>query len=57
MRKDVIVEIVGKLRHDRWKNKDGQWTGKVYVAIEPAAGTVRSKGIAPEAQREGALAA
>jgi single-stranded DNA-binding protein len=30
MRKDVLVEVSGKLRHDRWKDKaSGRWTGKV----------------------------
>jgi hypothetical protein len=48
MRKNVIAEIAGKLRHDRWKTKDGQWTGKVYVAVAPGAGTVRSKGMAAQ---------
>jgi single-stranded DNA-binding protein len=56
MRKDVIVEIVGKLRHDRWKNKEGQWTGKVFVAIEPGAGTVRSKGLAKQIEEHVAAA-
>lgn len=48
MRKDVLVEVTGQLRHDRWKSKvTGQWTGKVFVAIDPGEGSVRSKGIAP----------
>ncbi|MDX2277369.1 MAG: single-stranded DNA-binding protein [Hyphomonadaceae bacterium] len=48
MRKDVLVEVTGKLRHDRWKSKvTGQWTGKVFVAIDPGEGSVRSKGMAP----------
>lgn len=47
--KDVIVEVHGKLRHDRWKDAETKrWTGKVYVAIDPAEGTVRSKGIAQQ---------
>lgn len=49
---DTIAEITGVLRHDRWKDKaTGKWTGKVYVAIDPGAGTLRSKGIAPDAQQ------
>ena len=47
MKKDVIVEVTGKLRHDRWKDKaTGRWTGKVFVAIDPGEGAVRSKGMA-----------
>jgi single-stranded DNA-binding protein len=50
MRQDVIAEVTGKLRHDRWKDKaSGRWTGKVYVAIDPGDGTVRSKGVASDA--------
>lgn len=49
MRKDVLVEVTGKLRHDRWKSRaTGQWTGKVFVAIDPGEGSVRSKGIAQD---------
>jgi single-strand DNA-binding protein len=49
MKKDVIVEVTGKLRHDRWKDKGtGRWTGKVFVAVDPAEGSVRSKGIAAD---------
>ncbi len=50
MKKDTIVELTGKLRHDRWKDKaTNRWTGKVFVAIDPGEGTLRSKGIASEA--------
>jgi single-stranded DNA-binding protein len=49
MKRDVIVEVTGKLRHDRWKDKaTNRWTGKVFVAIDPGDGSVRSKGVAPE---------
>ena len=52
MKKDVIVEVTGKLRHDRWKDKaTSRWTGKVFVAIDPGEGTVRSKGMAPDEQQ------
>ena len=53
----TLVEASGKLRHDRWKDKTtGRWTGKVYLAIEPGGGTLRSKGMAnaPEMQTEAA---
>lgn len=51
MKKDVIVEVTGKLRHDRWKDKaTGRWTGKVFIALDPGEGSVRSKGIAADAQ-------
>lgn len=44
---DALAEINGVLRHDRWKDKaTSKWTGKVYVAIDPGVGTVRSKGMA-----------
>lgn len=50
MKKNVIVEVTGKLRHDRWKDKaSNRWTGKVFVAIDPGEGTLRSKGIASDA--------
>lgn len=50
MREDVIAEVSGKLRHDRWKDKaTGRWIGKVFIAIDPGEGSVRSKGIASEA--------
>lgn len=50
MRAGVIAEVTGVLRHDRWKDKaSGKWTGKVFIAIDPAAGTLRSKGIAADA--------
>ncbi|KAF0182488.1 MAG: hypothetical protein FD124_1186 [Alphaproteobacteria bacterium] len=49
MQADVLAEINGQLRHDRWKDKQtSRWTGKVYIAIEPGVGTLRSKGMAPE---------
>ncbi|GAM97382.1 hypothetical protein U91I_01008 [alpha proteobacterium U9-1i] len=52
MRKDVLVEVSGKLRHDRWKSKvTGQWTGKVFIALDPGEGNIRSKGVATEAER------
>ncbi|MBC7767429.1 MAG: hypothetical protein H7124_01440 [Phycisphaerales bacterium] len=55
MRADVIAEVTGVLRHDRWKDKaSGKWTGKVYVAIDPGQGTLRSKGIAPDTQQQAA---
>jgi len=55
MQKDVIVEVSGKLRHDRWKDKGtNRWTGKVFIAIDPGEGSVRSKGIAESADREAA---
>lgn len=54
MRAEVLAEITGQLRHDRWKDKTtGRWTGKVYVAVEPGHGNIRSKGLAaaePEPQ-------
>ena len=53
MRTDVMVEVTGKLRHDRWQDKNTKrWTGKVFVAIDPGEGSVRSQGLA-----EGAKAA
>lgn len=49
MKKDVIVEITGKLRHDRWQEKETKrWTGKVFIAIDPGEGTLRSMGMAPD---------
>ena len=55
MKKDVIVEITGKLRHDRWQEKETKrWTGKVFIAIDPGEGTLRSKGFAAESQTEAA---
>jgi hypothetical protein len=48
MRAGVIAEITG---HDRWKDKaSGKWTGKVFVAVDPGEGHVRSKGIAETAE-------
>ena len=50
MTKGVTAEVSGKLRHDRWKDKGtGRWTGKVFVAVDPGEGSVRSKGIAADA--------
>lgn len=53
MKAGVLAEITGVLRHDRWKDKaSGAWRGKVFVAIDPGQGTVRSKGMttgAPQA--------
>ena len=55
MKKDVIVEVSGKLRHDRWKDKaTSRRTGKVFIAIDPGEGTIRSKGVAPAAPAEAA---
>jgi len=52
MKKDVIAEVTGKLRHDRWKDRTtDRWIGKVFIAIDPGEGGVRSKGVANEAQR------
>ena len=51
MKKDVIVEVTGKLRDDRWKDKaTSRWTGKVFIAIDPGEGTLRSKGVAADTQ-------
>jgi single-stranded DNA-binding protein len=45
--KDALVEITGKLRHDRWQDQAAKaWRGKIYIAVEPGEGTVRSKGLA-----------
>jgi len=50
MKKDVIAEVTGKLRHDRWKDKaTNRWTGKVFIAIDPGEGSLRSKGVAADA--------
>lgn len=52
MKKDVIVEVTGKLRHDRWKDKaSNRWTAKVFVAIDPGEGRLRSKGVASDASQ------
>lgn len=49
MKKDTIAEVSGKLRHDRWKDKGtGRWTGKVFIAVDPGEGSVRSKGLAAD---------
>lgn len=51
MKKDVIAEVTGKLRHDRWKDKGtGRWTGKVFIAADTGEGSVRSKGMAAAAE-------
>ncbi len=51
MRKGVLVEITGVLRHDRWKDKStGHWIGKVFVALDPGEGKIRSLGLADTAQ-------
>ncbi len=51
MRAGVIADISGQLRHDRWKDKaSGKWTGKVFVAVDPGEGHVRSKGLAETAE-------
>jgi single-stranded DNA-binding protein len=49
MQAGVIAEVTGQLRHDRWKDKDGKWTGKVFIAVDPGQGQVRSKGMAETA--------
>jgi single-strand DNA-binding protein len=55
MRADVLVEVTGKLRHDRWKDKTtSRWTGKVFIAIDPGEGSVRSKGMAQTSEAEAA---
>jgi hypothetical protein len=37
--------VSGKLRHDRWKDKGtGRWTGKVFVAVDPGEGAIKSLG-------------
>ena len=57
MKQDVIVEVTGKLRHDRWKDKaTGRWTGKVFIAVDPGEGSVRSKGMAASPQPDQAAA-
>ena len=55
MRAGVIADISGQLRHDRWKDKaSGKWTGKVFVAVDPGEGHVRSKGVASGADQANA---
>jgi len=57
---NALVEVTGKLRHDRWKDKEsGRWVGKVLIAVEPGGGTVRSKGMAspPAGEETAELAA
>jgi single-stranded DNA-binding protein len=50
MKKGVIAEVSGKLRHDRWKDKaSGRWTGKVFVAVDPGEGAIKSLGMAAAA--------
>ncbi len=50
MRKGVLAEVTGALRHDRWKDSEsGKWMGKVFVAINPAEGKVKSLGMADAA--------
>jgi single-stranded DNA-binding protein len=50
MRKGVLAEVTGVLRHDRWKHKEtGKWVGKVFVAIDPAQGKIKSLGMADSA--------
>ena len=51
----MTAEVSGKLRHDRWKDKGtGRWTGKVFVAIDPGEGAIKSlgKANAPPPDRE-----
>ncbi len=51
MKKDVIVEVTGKLRHDRWQDQMTKaWRGKIFVAVDPGEGAVRSKGMAPDTE-------
>lgn len=51
MKQDTLVEVTGKLRHDRWRHKDTKtWVGKVFIAVDPADGAIRSKGVAQNAQ-------
>ncbi len=51
MRANIIAEVPGQRRHDRWKDKaSGKWTGKVFVAVDPGEGHVRSKGMAEAAE-------
>ncbi|WP_135213202.1 hypothetical protein [Vitreimonas flagellata] len=46
----ALVEVTGSLRHDRWRDLETkEYRGKIYVAIEPSEGTVRSKGMAEAA--------
>lgn len=46
MRKGVLAEVNGVLRHDRWKDRaTSRWVGKVFVAIDPAEGKVKSLGM------------
>jgi hypothetical protein len=55
MKADVLAEISGALRHDRWKDKKtGQWTGQVFIAVDPGAGMLRSKGMATTAPAQAA---
>ena len=50
MRAGVIADISGQLRHDRWKDKGtGRWTGKVFVAVDPGEGAIKSLGKASAA--------
>jgi hypothetical protein len=45
--KDALVEITGKLRHDRWQDQPPKaLRGKIYIAVEPGEGTLRSQGFA-----------
>jgi hypothetical protein len=45
--RDALVEITGKLRHDRWQDQATKaWRGKIHIAVEPGEGSVRSKGLA-----------
>ena len=49
--KDALIEITGKLRHDRWQDQATKaWRGKIYIAVEPGEGSVRSKGLAATAE-------
>lgn len=50
MKAGVLAEITGVLRHDRWKDKaSGAWRGKVFVAVDPGEGKVKSLGMAEAA--------
>ena len=42
--KDALVEITGKLRHDRWQDQATKaWRGKIYIAVEPGEGSVERR--------------
>ncbi len=48
---DALVEITGKLRHNRWQDQATKaWRGEIYIAVEPGDGSVRSRGLAATAE-------